>query len=289
MSLQLAFTSPQGYAINNFNLFLEFHSMLTVSLAWLPNLLRLLSFAFTGFFFAIWSFFTKLARTLIHSNIFFVPITDISLPQKQCRLQIPAALLLQQFQIPADFTGGEINLDTKLVLVQRTGFHCPFFLRHIQTHFHHNILNENSTNIRDYELPTIRRTLQINPAYLTNDQAPIVYWHRKPSTDIIINVHITIDEQMSRYNMSYWQQHGQIWIHYLALFLVCAWAMDKLKSYMFSRQLIRAWEIIPWKKIYWYEQIKHILMVHSARSFTALARSATGLQQLRRRSVDYLR
>lgn len=152
--------------------------------------------------------------------------------------------------MPADFTGGEINLETKLELVQRTGFHCPFFLRHIKTHFYHEIVSENSTNIRDYELSVIRRKLHNNPAYLTNEQSPIVYWKRKPSNEIVVNVHISIDEQMTRYNMSYWQRLAQIWLHYLSIFLICAWLMDKLKSYMFSRQLIRAWEIIPWKKIY---------------------------------------
>lgn len=104
--------------------------------------------------------------------------------------------------------------------------------------------------MRDFELSQIRRKLHNNPAYITNEQAPVVYWKRKPSNNVVLNVHITIDEQMGRYNMSYWQRVGQIWIHYVALLLIFAWCMDKLKSYMFSRQLIRAWEIIPWKKIY---------------------------------------
>lgn len=153
-------------------------------------------------------------------------------------------------QVPPNFNGGEIHFETKLQLIQRAGFYCPFFLRQIKSHFYHTIIPGNSTDLRDYEMATIRKKLYNNPAYMTNDQSAVVYWNRKPYSDIVLNIHISIDETMCRYNTSYWQRLGQIWIHYLSIFLICAYVMEKIKSYMFSRQLIRAWEIIPWKKIY---------------------------------------
>lgn len=157
---------------------------------------------------------------------------------------------MQQQSVPQNFRGGEIFIDTQLQLVQRTGFYCPFFLRQIRSHFYHDLVLENSTNIRDYEIESIRSKLLNNPAYMTNAQSPIIRWHRQPSTEVILNINIRIDETITRYHTSYWQRLGQIWIHYLSIFLVCAYLMEKLKSYLFSRQAIRAWEIIPWKKIY---------------------------------------
>lgn len=152
-------------------------------------------------------------------------------------------------QVPFDFHSGDIQMEADLHLVQRTGFYCPFWLRQIKSHFYHSIISENSTNIRDYEIAAIRRKLKNNPAFMTANPAA-TYWHRRPTGDMKITINLFIDEVESRYHTSFWQRLGQIWIYYLSIFLVCAYSMEKLKSYIFSRQMIQAWEIIPWKKIY---------------------------------------
>lgn len=69
--------------------------------------------------------------------------------------------------------------------------------------------------------------------------------------------------------------------------------MEKLKSYIFSRQMIRAWEIIPWKKIYWLdednenptEQIQHILMVQK-QTIKSISCPMTVLKPFRRWPID---
>lgn len=194
-------------------------------------------------------------------------------------------------QVPSNFRSGEIFIESDLALVQRTGFHCPFFLRQIKSHFYHTIISENSTNIRDYEMATIRKKLRNNPAYMTVSKSPITYWNRIPANDIVLNIDLHIDEVESRYHTSFWQRLGQIWIYYLSIFLVCAYLMEKLKTYMFSRQMIRAWEIIPWKKIYWLdgsnehenasEHIQRILMTQN-RTIRTLSYPMTVLRLLRR-------
>lgn len=152
-------------------------------------------------------------------------------------------------QVPLFFRSGEIQIEADLNFVQRTGFYCPYFLRQIKSHFYHSIVPENSTNIQDYEIVNIRRKLKNNPAFMAINPAT-TYWRRRPTGDIVLTVSLSIDEVESRYHTSLWQRLGQIWIYYLSIFLVCAYGMEKLKSYIFSRQMIRAWEIIPWKKIY---------------------------------------
>lgn len=170
--------------------------------------------------------------------------------QRQCHLQIPAALLFQQMQVPSNFQSGEIFIDAHLDLIQRTAFHCPFFLRQIKSHFYHTVVPENSTDTKDYEMSAIRKKLRNNPAYMSVGQTPVIQWNRIPSNEIVLNIDLHINEVAGRYHTSFWQRLGQVWIHYLSIFLVCAYLMEKLKSYIFSRQMIRAWEIIPWKKIY---------------------------------------
>lgn len=152
-------------------------------------------------------------------------------------------------QVPADFRSGNIQIEADLNLAQRTGFYCPFFLRQIKSHFYHSIISENSTNIRDYDITSIRRKLKNNPAFMMANPSA-TYWQRRPTGDIVLTIDLFIDEVESRYHTSIWQRLGQIWIYYLSIFLVCAYGMEKLKTYLFSRQAIRSWEIIPWKKIY---------------------------------------
>lgn len=154
-------------------------------------------------------------------------------------------------QVPLDFRSGDIQMEADLMLTQRThAFYCPFFLRQIRSHFYHTIISENSTNIRDYEIATIRRKLKNNPAFMTATNPTVSHWHRRPAGDIVLKIDLFIDEVESRYHTSLWQRLGQIWIYYFSIFLVCAYGMEKLKTYLFSRQMIRAWEIIPWKKVY---------------------------------------
>lgn len=99
-------------------------------------------------------------------------------------------------------------------------------------------------------MSTIRNKLRNNPAYITTDQSTNIYWLDEPTNKITLNIDLNIDETISRYHTSFWQRLGQMWIHYFSIFLVCAYLMEKIKHYIFSKQIIRAWEIIPWKKIY---------------------------------------
>lgn len=121
----------------------------------------------------------------------------------------------------------------------------------MKSHFYHTLIPENATNIRDYEMNMIRKKLFNNPAHISNDQsAPSITWNPEPSNNIFLNIDLRVDETISRYRTSFWQRLGQIWVHYFSLFLACAYAMEKLRQYVFSKQIVRAWEIVPWKKVY---------------------------------------
>lgn len=89
-----------------------------------------------------------------------------------------------------------------------------------------------------------------NPAYLTIDSSPVVRFNRLNAPGVTITVGLDIDETISRYDSSYWQRLGIFWIQYLSIFIVVWKLVDLMKNYMFTTQMVNAWEIIPWKKIH---------------------------------------
>lgn len=221
MNFQFVFRPPQRHSLKHFDLYLEFDSRMTVS---------------------------SLSGNMTHGiwrNIHFLSWT-----QSKCNLPIPSALLLQQEPIPANFLSGEITIEGYLRLRQSATFHCPFFLRNIKSHFFHNLVPENSTDIRDFDFKTIRRQIVNNPGYLLFEKSN-VFWNRHQENKIIINVIVHIRESKSIYHSTFWQKLGRLWLQYLSIFIVFWYCADKLKNYMFTNQKIKAWELVPWKKMYW--------------------------------------
>lgn len=156
---------------------------------------------------------------------------------------------MQQEPVPFNFKTGELTIEGRLNLHQTATFHCPFFLRNIKSHFFHNLVPENSTNIRDYNFEVIRTQITNNPGYLLFDKTN-TYWNRNQENKTIINIVVRINQMRSLYHTSFWQKVGQLWIQYLSVFVIFWYAIDQLKRYMFTRQKIKAWELMPWKKMY---------------------------------------
>lgn len=135
-------------------------------------------------------------------------------------------------------------------LHQSGTFHCPFFLRKYKSRFSRNLVPENSTDIRDFNFNVIREQIvNRNPGYLLFEKTN-VYWNRHQQNTIVINIVIHIGELESLYHTSFWQKLGRLWIQYLSVFVVFWYVIDKLKYYMFTQQKIKAWELVPWKKMY---------------------------------------
>lgn len=124
-------------------------------------------------------------------------------------------------------------------------------MRHIKSHFHHQLIPENSTTIDDYNLLSVRRKLTNNPGYLQFGQT--VHQHSSyGQIDGGIRVHVRVDvnEIGARYHTTFWQKALQIWMQYLSVLCAFIVAVGQIKEYMFGRQIIRAWEVVPWKKLY---------------------------------------
>lgn len=122
-------------------------------------------------------------------------------------------------------------------------------MRNVKSNFYFELIPSNSTNIKDYEIATINKKLTSNVGFIrfkeTNTQ-----FDRSVDDKLIINMCVDIGEMKTRFHKTFWQKLILFWTEYLAVLVIFIYCINKLKFYMFNRQLLRAWEIIPWKKIY---------------------------------------
>lgn len=167
-----------------------------------------------------------------------------------CALQLPAAIVIPRLVVPTNSESGELTIEGRMELYQRTAFICPFFMRNRKSHFYPNVIPINSTSIKDYEMRQILLKLRQNVGYLQFEQKDLHWNMNGGDGKIRITLNIDIGEMAARYRTSFWQNVSHIWMQYVSLLIVFVFLIDKLKSWMFGRQMIRAWETIPWKKLY---------------------------------------
>lgn len=167
-----------------------------------------------------------------------------------CYLQLPSALILHKQAVPQDFSSGIIRIDGQLEFRQKSTFYCPFFMRHIKSHFHHQLIPENSSTIDDYNLLGVQKILANNPGYLQFGKTVQQSSHGHIDNGILVTVRVDVNEIGARYHTTFWQKALQIWIQYLSVLCAFVVAVGQIKEYMFGRQIIRAWEVVPWKKLY---------------------------------------
>lgn len=167
-----------------------------------------------------------------------------------CALQLPAAIVIPRLVVPTTGASGELTIEGRMELYQRAAFFCPFFMRNHKSHFYPNVVPINSTNIKDYEMRQILLKLRQNVGYLQFEQK-YVHWNTNGGDGkILITLNVDIGEMAARYRTSFWQNVSNIWMQYVSVMIVFVFLIDKLKSWMFGRQMVRAWETIPWKKLY---------------------------------------
>lgn len=134
---------------------------------------------------------------------------------------------------------------------QKSSFHCPYFMRNVKSNFYFELIPNNSTQINDYRITSIHKKLTSNVGYIRYEKTNEM-WDRSITDDdkIQINLRVDVGEIRSRFHATFWQKLMLFWTEYLAVLVVFVFCCNKLKFYLFSRQVLRAWEIIPWKKIY---------------------------------------
>lgn len=185
---------------------------------------------------------------LIYLNLYLE--LDAHIQKYHCPLHLPAAVLINRLEIPHGIrSGGEVIISGRMHFEQRSAFYCPFFMRSHKTHFYHELIRQNATDIKEFEMNSIEKKLRQNPGYLMFEKQNLE-WNIRNDKRITITVRIEIGEVATRFQTSFWQYFAHIWMQYLSVFIVFVYFIDKLKSFMFGRQFVRAWETVPWKKLY---------------------------------------
>ncbi|XP_012159104.1 uncharacterized protein LOC101462281 [Ceratitis capitata] len=165
----------------------------------------------------------------------------------------PPALLTYHNIIPsaAQFSSGTILLKAELKLKQYIEFTCPFPGRNVKTQFRQVELHSNTShfNLHDYQISSLLEQFKANPAYFQLSEEEI-YYRREPGSSLRIQLDLDVLQVPARYHLSVWERLGQFWLYFASFFGISFYIMNKLKDYLFGQHIIRAWEVIPWKKLY---------------------------------------
>lgn len=141
--------------------------------------------------------------------------------QNHCEYQIPAAILINKRFLPENLNDREIHLKGDLDIRQYSSLQCPYFLRHVQSHFYFENLNVNKTNLESYKISELMDNINKNPASFYFNEFSFNYG--KLTTDkTTINVNIKIHELKIRYRKTFWRILIEKWILYLSIFLITA-------------------------------------------------------------------
>ncbi|XP_053959631.1 uncharacterized protein LOC128864138 [Anastrepha ludens] len=165
----------------------------------------------------------------------------------------PPALLTYQTIIPSavQMRSGTILVKAELKLQQYIEFTCPFLGRNVKTQFREVDLNSNNSNVdvHDYQIPSLLEQLKANPAYFKLSVQETYFRHEQ---DNILRIQLDLDvlQVSARYHLSVWERLGQFWLYFASFFGISFYVMNKIKDYLFGQHIIRAWEVIPWKKLY---------------------------------------
>uniref|UniRef100_A0A0A1WHE1 Transmembrane protein 231 n=1 Tax=Zeugodacus cucurbitae TaxID=28588 RepID=A0A0A1WHE1_ZEUCU len=170
----------------------------------------------------------------------------------KCSLS-PPALLTYHNVIPSgmQLSTGTILLKAELKLKQYIEFTCPFPGRNTKTQFLPVKFNSNSShvNMNDFQIKNLLEQLKRNPAYFQLSEQE-TYFRREPGNTLRIQLDLDVLQVPARYHLSVWERLGQFWLYFASFFGISFYIMNKVKDYLFGQHIIRAWEVIPWKKLY---------------------------------------
>lgn len=134
----------------------------------------------------------------------------------------------------------------ELQLNQRTSFNCPVLWRHQETHF--RPLNLTTRNLRDMTTQRIFEKLRRNPGHFEFVNKRTFDEPIGEENSLVFK--FAMPEVMLRFETPVWHKVLQMWIKFLAVFILFFLAVNKFKDIAFTRYWVRAWEVVPWKKGY---------------------------------------
>lgn len=157
--------------------------------------------------------FTFDFHTMFHYGIKSTSIViflDARLDQK-CKFHIPSAIVIKKREtsIISNMNDRKITIRGSLQPSQDSALQCPFSMRHVQSHFFHETLNENQTDIRQFNIGTIMERLERNSIHFRFQEESNEIDIEPEKTSI--NIKLKISEMSIRYKKSWIQIINEVW------------------------------------------------------------------------------
>ncbi|KAG5674426.1 hypothetical protein PVAND_004398 [Polypedilum vanderplanki] len=155
---------------------------------------------------------------------------------EQCEFRVPTVIIMKK-NFRENFNNRHIFINGKLEAEQDLALICPYFLRNVKSHFFFSNIHENQTDIEEYEISSIKERLKHNPMH---------FKFHEFSTDMneldkyktSIKLRIKIPEIPIRYKKSFWQKLMDVWMQFLALFIITFTIINFLLGHLFENRFI---------------------------------------------------
>lgn len=157
----------------------------------------------------------------------------------QCDFRIPAGIIINKKTFDNNFNDRVIVIKGNLQPSQDQALICPFFMRTVKSHFFFDQLNENQTNLEEFELLKIQQNLERNPMHFRFDETSTVFQHLD-NEKTIIKLNLKIPEVQIRYRKSFWQVLNDFWINYFAIFVIALVMGNFLLNKLFDNRWLIA-------------------------------------------------
>lgn len=170
-------------------------------------------------------------------SLALVLFLDSRLEQHHCPFQVPSAVIIKKTFVN-NLNDRNIVIRGSLQPNQKQALVCPFFLRNVKSHFFHEKLDANQTDLEEFKIARIQENLERNPMHFQFYETSTDFKDFDDKTTVKIK--IFIPETATRYKKTFWQLVNDIWINYIAIFIVTFAVCNFLLNHLFEKRWLMA-------------------------------------------------
>lgn len=157
----------------------------------------------------------------------------------QCSFRAPSAVIINKKSFANNFNDRQISIAGALQPTQNYPIVCPFFMRNVKSHFFFEKTDENRTKVEEFQPSKIRAVLERNPLHL-NFQESSTDLGEVDSDKTSVVLKLRVGAMPIRHHKSFWMLVNELWINYLAIFVVTFCAANFLLNSMFENRWLAA-------------------------------------------------
>lgn len=157
----------------------------------------------------------------------------------QCKFRVPAAVIIKNKYFMHNANDREIVITGNLQPKQVLPLQCPFFMRNVRSHFFYENVSENQTNFEEFKLEKIASTLERNPMHFRFIEESTDFGALNMD-ETTLKIILNIPQVNIRYNKTFWQKMNDIWINYIAVFIVTIFIANWTLGYLYENRILMA-------------------------------------------------